>query len=319
MIRFLYGDLLWKELGRHAKKASRIKAAIAYATNIGSVAFRPGDVLIVDATNRTVAMGATSAVLLGQLLLRGVKLYCHPGLHSKTIIADDMLFASSANLSDSSVNRLFEAGIQTDSPNAVSSASGMIERLIEKSTEIDAKFIARIKKIRVVRTSDRVRSRARSTPEKYRDPITWLLGVHEIDEPTNIEELKRIETGRAKAEEFISNPRSSTGWIRWGKKDSVGTNARRGDNVIVINRKNRKGTPDRVYPHANVLHIQSEPNCNRIFYEESPTADKNSLSWAQFLKLANVVGLREPSKDARRQLADKISADLKDGWKKVRR
>jgi hypothetical protein len=126
-----------------------------------------------------------------------------------------VLFASSANLSASSTTRLLEAGIETDTPNAVSGAVGLIENLLEKSVLIDATFIARIKNIKVVRHYGGGTSKATAPPKGYREPVTWLVGIHDIAEPKNPEELKRIEAATAKAEQFISNPRSSSAWIRY--------------------------------------------------------------------------------------------------------
>ena len=45
--------------------------------------FKKSDVLIVDASDETIASGGTSATLLAALLRRGVKLYSVTGLHAK--------------------------------------------------------------------------------------------------------------------------------------------------------------------------------------------------------------------------------------------
>jgi phosphatidylserine/phosphatidylglycerophosphate/cardiolipin synthase-like enzyme len=189
MTRFLFGDLLWKAIASRAKKAHRKKAAIAYVTKEGPLSFKPGDVLIVDASDKAISFGETSAAVMGTLLKRGVRLYSHIGLHSKIVIVDSVLFASSANLSESSLSRLFEAGIETDNPNAVSGAVGMVERLCAKSVPIDAKFVARISKIVVVKGSGATKSSVRTTPRGHREPVTWLMGIHDIEEPKDPDEL----------------------------------------------------------------------------------------------------------------------------------
>src|SRR5579862_6826547 len=209
MIRFLFGDLLWKEIGKRAKKARRTKAAIAYVTKASPLALKKGDVLVVDASDGAIASGQTSAAVLPALLKKGVSLYCHNGLHAKVVIADSVVFSSSANLSDSSISKLLEAGIETDNPNTVSGAVGMIEKLMETSASIDPAFIARIKRIEVKKHFGGGKSSARTTGKGHRDPVTWLVGIHTIDEPKNPEELQRIEKGKGKAAAFLSNPRSS--------------------------------------------------------------------------------------------------------------
>jgi PLD-like domain len=318
MTRFLFGDLLWKEIAKRAKQAHRTKAAIAYVTKASPLAFKSGDVLIVDASDGAIASGQTSAAVLSSLLKKGVSLYSHDALHAKVVIADSVLFSSSANLSDSSISRLLEAGIETDNPNAVSGAVGMIEKLIETSAMIDPEFIARIKQIEVKQHFGGKRSKAQATAKGHRDPVTWLLGVHTVDDPKSPDELRRLELGLTKAEEFISNPKSSTSWIRYGRKDRV-KEARRGDNIVVIHRETDSGNPQRVYHHAPVLLVQEEPNCTRVFYEELPNAEKKSLSWSQFKKAAKLVGLPATlSKNTMRQLTDKTSDDLNHYWEHVR-
>ena len=318
MTRFLFGDLLWKEIARKSSKARRTKAAIAYVTKASPPAFKIGDVLVVDASDGAIECGQTSAAVLSSLLKKGVSLYSHDGLHAKVVIADSVLFSSSANLSESSISKLLEAGIETDNPNTVSGAVGMIEKLMEMSASIDPAFIARIKKIEVKKHFGGDRSKAIATAKNHRDPVTWLLGVHTIDNPTNPEELSRIERGEAEAEKFISNPRSSTSWIRYGRKDRV-REARRGDNIVQIHRNSDKADPQLVYRHAPVLLVQEEPTCTRVFYEELPNAEKKSLSWSQFKKLAKIVGLPGGlSKNAQRQLTDKTSDDLNHYWEQAR-
>src|SRR5450759_87169 len=149
MTRFLFGDLLWRTIERRAKTARRTKAAIAYVTRTRPLNFKAGDLLVVDATDGAIACGRTSAAVFSKLHRSGVLLYSHEGLHAKCIILDSVLFTSSANLSSSSIDALLAAGIETDSPNSVSEAVGMIERLLKTSTTIDSAFIKRSKRIKV--------------------------------------------------------------------------------------------------------------------------------------------------------------------------
>jgi len=164
MTGFLCGDRLWKAISNRARSAHRTKAAIAYLTRSLPLRLKREDVLIVDATEGAISSGQTSASELEKLLKKGLHLFSHNGLHAKVIILDAELFVSSANLSDSSMNRLFEAGIYTDNPNTVSEAVGMIERLIETSTPIDDNFVARIKALPVVKKFRGGASKARVTP-----------------------------------------------------------------------------------------------------------------------------------------------------------
>lgn len=318
MTRFLYGDLLWGAITRRVKKAHRTRAAIAYVTTSAPLPLKSADILIVDASNGAIASGQTSAKTLTSFRNKGVELYSHVGLHAKVVVADSVLFASSANVSDSSLSRLLEAGIETDHPNAVSGAVGLIERLVNESVSINESFISRIKKIKVVKHFGGGKSKLRRSAKSHRTSVTWLLGIHNIDDPKDPEELHRIETGVKNAEQFMSNPKSSVAWIRYGPKVRI-REARQGDSVVIIARSTSKSNPQRAYRHTSVLRVQPEPNCTRIFYEHLPTAEKKSLSWSQFKKLAKLVGITDGiSKDTVRQLPDAISGSLNDRWDEVR-
>src|SRR5690349_17850790 len=99
MTRFLYGDVLWKTIKGRCKKAKRTKAAVAYVTKPTALSLKAGDILVVDASDGAIAAGGTSASVLTRLHRKGVALFSHNGLHAKVIVADAVLFSSSANLS----------------------------------------------------------------------------------------------------------------------------------------------------------------------------------------------------------------------------
>jgi hypothetical protein len=316
MTRFLFGDLLWNTIERHAKSAHRTKAAIAYVTRDLPLKFKKGDLLIVDATDGAIASGRTSASVLGALSRKGVRLYSHAALHAKFVTLDSVLFTSSANLSASSVNDLLEAGIQTDSPNSVSEAAALLERLIRSSLLVGPAFLSRIKRIPVLRHfSGGAKSKIRSVSGRHRPPVTWLIGVHDIEETSDPAELKRIERGTKKAKKRITDERSDVAWIQMPRRARVRREARGGDNLILIDRGSPSDNPQRVFRHTPILEVQADPNCTRIYYEKLPHASRRTLTWRQFKRVARLA--RVPgtlSKDTTRQLSYKVSDDLKDYW-----
>ncbi|HEV2381596.1 MAG TPA: hypothetical protein VG206_17610 [Terriglobia bacterium] len=320
MTRFLHGNQLWNSIRRRARAARRKRVAIAYFTRATDLGLKAGDVLIVDASDGAIASGQTSASVLATLRRKGVELYSHNGLHAKIVIADHVLFASSANASESSFSRLLDAGVETDSPNAVAGAIGLIQTLVERSVPIDKAFISRIKRIKVLMHFSAGKSKVRAEPSRQREPITWLVGVHDIDLPTNPAELRRIESGEAKAEEFLTNSKSGVSWIRYGRKQRIGNTARRGDSLVIMKSPTAATSPNQVYRHTTVLHRQKEPNCTRVFYEEAPGAERQRLSWAEFKRLARIARLpKNLSENTTRPISDKASDDLNHYWNQVRR
>ena len=313
MTRFLFGERLWKEITARTRTAFRTRAAIAYVTKPALLPLKSGDVLVVDATEGAIATAQTSAILLSELYAMGVSLYSHQGLHAKVVIADSFLFSSSANLSESSVSRLLEAGIETDNPNSVSAANGMIETLKETSEAIDSAVLERIRRIRVEKRFKRGISEARAADRRFRDSVTWLLGIQTIDYPTGDEELKRIGNSIKKAEALRSEPDSSVSWIRYRLKDKM-REALRGDSIVMID-TDSSGNPTQVYPHATILRVDEEPNCIRVYYEDP--RNFSALPWSQFKKMAIKGFPARFATGTTRQLSDTTSNDLRDSWSKV--
>lgn len=204
MIQFLSTNL-WKALATESKNADRKRAAIAYVTRDPPLLLRADDTLIVDASDGAIRSGATSAKVLRKLFRKGVKLFSYPGLHAKTVVLDRIVFVSSANLSDSSMDDLLEAGLRTDRPTVVSKAISFIDGLAEHATPIEDAFLHRITQIPVNRTSFRPRAkRERAVSFTDREPKAWLIGVHAIDDPRDPAALKRIQKGEEAASELFS-------------------------------------------------------------------------------------------------------------------
>jgi phosphatidylserine/phosphatidylglycerophosphate/cardiolipin synthase-like enzyme len=307
MTRLLFGDLLWTEIKELVKTSHRTKAAIAYVTE--SLALKNGDELVVDASNGMIQSGQTSAEVLSAFVQKGVLLYSHKSLHAKVIIADSVVIASSANLSENSHSKLFEAGIETDNPNTVSSAAGMIALLIKKSVLIDERFIARILKIEVVkRQFTGGRSKARTTARGHRDSLTWLLGVNGEYEPKDSKEQDTIEREEKEAENNKLNPTSKTAWIRCRRSVYNIREARRGDSVVLIDE-------NRVYRAAAILCVKKRSDCTRIHYEVVQSYKRGSLAWSEFKMLAKKVDLRVSSQYSARRLTEKTSVGLDYYWK----
>src|SRR5689334_15503438 len=103
MTRFIANNV-WKAIAKTAKNAGRRRAAIAYVTRTAPLHLGPGDILITDASKHAIACGQTSAAILRELFKKGIQVYSRPGLHAKVAVLDGAVVASSANLSDSSVN-----------------------------------------------------------------------------------------------------------------------------------------------------------------------------------------------------------------------
>src|ERR1039457_5451406 len=126
---------------------------------------------------------------------------------------------------------------------------------------VDSTFLKRIRRIPVTTHLSGAKSIVRSLPKGYRRRLTWLIGVHDIEEPTDPAELRRIEKGTDKAERRVSDERSDTAWISMPRRGSWTSKAKDGDSVVLIDRGSESSNPERVIRHTAILLVQKEPNC----------------------------------------------------------
>lgn len=290
MIRFL-ADNLWDEIGRLALKRSKKFAAVAYVTSEAKVRFKKSDTLIVDASDNAIRTGQTSAPLLEKAFKAGAELYNNPTLHSKVFVFEQTAVIGSANASEYSRNHLFEAGVITDMSSVVSAARAYIESLKRRSEKIDRDFVRRILSIEVVK-----RWKPLFFPRRKRKPVirsrhhrTWLVGLEETD--TYQDEEKLVKQGERIAGGRRTQKSTSIGWMRFTGASTLRKFAHEGDSVIQIWRPERAKKPTLVYRHCPILYRQDKPKWVRFYIEESPSAERQSLPWGVFKRLAKWVGI----------------------------
>ena len=139
---FLINDELWEKLSEAVKAAHKVEAAIAYFGKNGSELFplRRGDRLVVDMSLASVKAGNTNPFEIEKLLARGVDVFTRRDLHTKVVIADNMVFVGSANVSTRSKNSLDEAAILTKDSMVLRRAQEFMDRIC--SEPIMPEFLA---------------------------------------------------------------------------------------------------------------------------------------------------------------------------------
>jgi len=153
MLKLLSSNL-WSEIETLATNAKRKQVAVAYVSEELHIKFKTGDTLITDASDEKIASGSTSKRLITDAFRRKVKLYSLQNLHSKIFIFDDVLIVGSTNISSSSRNRLYEAGIVTDDIQLVSSAQKLLEKYKKHAEKVNSSFIQKIKAIEIMDKSE---------------------------------------------------------------------------------------------------------------------------------------------------------------------
>lgn len=304
MQRVLSSDL-WKAIRAQAQKAQRRRVAIAYVTR-DLVGFRKADVLVVDASEHSIACGDTNAKLLRTLRRKCVLLYHCADLHAKVLQLDDVAVIGSGNMSASSARDLVEAAVITDHPSVVSGVASLIEQLVRQSEVLDEAHIARLCRIKVVRRGGRggARRKKRVTKVVPLGSRTWLVGVQQLvrDPPPDEQRMidRATETLRAQSKTEEDDPN----WVRWGPRGLLPRECREGDSLIQIWRSSGAKRPSAVLRVAPVLLKQKAKRWTR-FYLGDATGRYPEVKWGSFKRLlkklgygrrvsANIVHLLEP-------------------------
>jgi hypothetical protein len=316
----LVSDDLWKRVKWISGRSKTKRAAIAYVSTDKYLKFGKGDVLIVDASNESIACGNTSAIVLDRAYRRQARLYSLSKLHAKAMLFDRTAVVGSANASASSANELTEAAVISDHPSVVSNAAALIELLAEKAVAIGPKFLKRILAIKVKRSGGRghtgVRKQRRAKLGEHR---TWIVGVHEMDENEHPEEEPARRKGEREAKKFRQLSSSSVSWIRCTDNSLFTRRAKRGHSVIVLSREEGQKLPHTVISYSPILWRQTEAKCTRFFYEDFKGSENTALTWGQFKKLA--VRAELPFKvlpNTTRLVSEDDSETLHSLWKKAK-
>jgi hypothetical protein len=145
-LTFLTQDL-WSTLMTESTRSDGIAAAVAYVTNVDDVPFRSGDILVLDASDEAIRAGKTSAIILEELLHRGVLLYsCHK-LHAKVYAFEDAVIVGSSNLSSSSRRALIECAAFSRDTTLITEVRNWICNIASRSVGIDQSFVDQAKGI----------------------------------------------------------------------------------------------------------------------------------------------------------------------------
>lgn len=125
------------------ESSSSRTAAIAYVTSAAAHGFNAGDLLVTDASDRTIISRGTSVAELRALNQIGVRLYSVADLHAKVYVFDTAVISGSANLTVNSRHRLREAGMLSDNPAVIAAARAFVTSQAERGIPIDDDFLRR--------------------------------------------------------------------------------------------------------------------------------------------------------------------------------
>ncbi|MCP2090035.1 UNVERIFIED_ORG: hypothetical protein J2Y81_006122 [Paraburkholderia sediminicola] len=318
MLKLLSADL-WDTIGEKAVKAKRRRAAIAYVTESRLLPLGAGDVLVVDASDASIAGGRTSAEVLAGYLTAGASLFNVPNLHAKVLVLDDWAVIGSANASQRSNNYYVEASVISDRPELIGQAEQLIGSLAASGGVIDSEFIARIRQIPVLIPPDPPSNRASShTKVQTGAPKYWLISTREDARyPGDIEV---VENTMEEVQERIGPDAGIVSWFWWGGNAPFPSTARVGDIVIQCSRPRNKMSSSRgvlVHRHGRIESIFQEPGQTvKTFHCVRPLDwEQTAVKWVDFARLAKRAGItRKLTYASNIRLTEKQSGALFEIW-----
>lgn len=138
---------VWPRIAEECKVKGPIRAAIAYVgvDAPSLLPLRRGDVLIVNASDATLATGGTHPDALQAFVDRGVQVFSHPNLHAKVVVTSAAVIVGSANASKHSCS-LFEAVSVNSDPTMIKEARTSLDAL-KGLDAVDDAFISRARTI----------------------------------------------------------------------------------------------------------------------------------------------------------------------------
>lgn len=317
-LKLLSADL-WDIVGKKAVKAKRRRAAISYVTESRLLPLGAGDVLVVDASDASIAAGRTSAEVLAGYLSAGASLFNVPNLHAKVLVLDDWAVIGSANASLRSAKYYVEASVVSDRPELIGQAERLIGSLAETGSVIDSEFIARIRLIPVATPCPPPSGHPGANAKvETGSPKYWLISTREDGVyPGNIDV---VEQAVEEVQERIGPGAGVVSWFWWGGKKRFPSTAQVGDIVIQCSRPRNRMTSSRgvlVYGHGRIESIFQEPGrAVKTFHcVRPPDWEKTAIKWVDFARLAERAGItRKLTYTSNVRLTEKQSGALFEIW-----
>lgn len=226
---FLDRDQYWKEIAARVPSAKKVTAAIAYVGGGGAgfLPLRDGDELLVDLSIQAVKQGVTDPREIEALMKRGVHVYTRQELHAKLIVIDDIVIASSANVSKNARQYFDEAGILSTSPAVVKAARHFIRSRC--SEPVRSPYLKQC--ISLYKPPTFKPAKTMPIPKKGKPAKVWFLaGLQYINVHKDEEKIKQLE--EQAAQEMVDPDHCFVGWIRYPKRPKWFSDIRRHNWVV---------------------------------------------------------------------------------------
>jgi hypothetical protein len=244
--RFLSGGEPWPAIEGTLRRRNRASAymAIGFIGRTGGslLHLKRGDVLVCDASEQAVRLGATDPLVLMALKRKGVAVHSFKGLHAKCSVVGRRAWVGSANASRNSRDNLLEAAVEVTDGSTVAEVRAWIQRLAAGSPELDEAELERLTRFRPEHAP------ASSIPyEMLELPVDakrlYLTGFDwgVSRKATSVANRSQADVRKAAQTERLRS--SALDWFEWNGKPAFV----RGDWLIDATRGRRVSRPLRVH------------------------------------------------------------------------
>mgnify|MGYP000048778358 CR=1 FL=1 len=298
---FLTQESLWptlKSLARNCKLRKMV--AVPYIGNNGStpLRLREGDVLICALTEANARKGLVYPDEIEKLQRKGVKVYIEDRLHAKVYLLGRTAVVCSANLSQSSVSSLDEAGILiTDRKVTPSIREWFEERM---TAPVTPEWLRRCKD--VYKPPKGGGENLDSRKREDEGGSLWLIGVQDTEFPADEEETRKI--GHREARKGLRRG-FKIEEVRWSEtRTKFSAQAKKGDLVVQVY-DNSKGSLV-VCPHGKLLKkktLKRRGQTISYLYLEMPP-DYRTIPWEKFKNVCEEFGLHLPKNPVARGVSN---------------
>ena len=307
---FLDSETLWPSLRRLARRCrARRLVAVPYLGKGGAklLPLGKGDILVCALTERNARSGIVSPAEIKLLQGRGVKTYLRADLHAKVYLLGGAAVVCSANLSQSSVKQLDEAGIVVRDPRTLSGIRAWFGHRTNEPITPD--WLAKCAKVyRPPHGGSPTKRGRRKSIEREPSRRVWLIGVEAMEFPEF--EGRDLEQGRDVArKQLASRRRYDVEEIRFTGKSRFLRDAQRGDVIVQVWEEDKER---RVYPHGRLLTIKRTKTKQggpvSYIYLEMPRQYRK-IAWSKFRKVCRSFGLKLGKGVTTRQIRNPLIAD----------
>lgn len=266
-----------------AKGADARVYCVAYVTQACDEMFQPDDVLVCDASRKSVSCGETDPRFLLRLLKRGVKVYSYEALHAKCAVFGDFVLLGSANMSESSACRLVELSVLQKNSRLARGVAAFIMGLSKNANKLSVEDLKRLQSFwRSKQNPWQNKLPKRKSSRLARGPSNHVVSVSPApDNPRAVSQDELDESTREAEKLLDEESLSKSGDLCWYYTSEAWSKRqpKRGDEIIIVRfLSRRKNARAKVVGPGTVVMVEKKRKVHIVHY----LIPDNAIAYGKF-------------------------------------